>query len=1072
MNLSKLTDFLYSQGVQPLPEELADVLWLALRMENLSQAADKEEKKQKDRQEKTAEDMPPELPPEPSGRIPDKAEQKEDKLPLYPPEDQEEPGTAPEKRPRETGTRPFRAPAIPALPESLKLSRALRPLKRKIPSRSRMVLDEIATAEGIAEKKLWQPIFKGKPEPWLELALVVDDSPSMRLWYPTVFELYRMLICHGTFRDVRLWHLGCRKKKPILYKGSGDLRHPRELLHPEGRRLVIIVSDYAAPPWHTGEFDPWLRIWSRHQSTVLLHLLPPRFWKRGGLHRGTFVQFRSPLPGLANAGLITDAKNSHAAVLPIFTLEPESAALWAQMQAGHGEAPAVILDKTAAAFPFSKAAKKTKIMDASERLRRFRLSASPGAQALVRYCAAIPLTLPILRLLQAEFFPQSSQVHLAELFLSGLLTRKNPQEPEPDRFIYDFRPKLRDLLLDTLLADDILDIHNRLSVAIQRNLGKAADFFVLIPDLTADSGLRLNARSLPFAEVSITVLRRLGDIYADMAARLEQQVAVLKSGTVDRGEATIVSDKPEIFSEHTPSPQPFHDFFPDHTPGPAMVSLPGGTFIMGDDKSDRDNEKPAHPVTVSEFSVGQYPVTFEEYDLFCEAAKRVKPSDQGWGRGKRPVINVSWKDAVAYCKWLSEQTKQEYRLLTEAEWEYACRAGSETAYCFGDDKNLLAEYAWYGKTWDKGFTRPVGEKTPNAFGLYDVHGNIGEWAHDWYAGYSEEAQMNPEGSETGSARVIRGGCWGNSPHHVRSARRRRFVPDYCGVDLGFRLARTNPRPSYPFTLPEMVRLPSGTFRMGDSQGIGESWEKPVHKVTLGSFFVARYPITFAEYDQFCEAVKREKPGDEGWGRGKRPVINVSWEDAAAYCEWLNTQTKEKYRFLTEAEWEYACRAGSETAYFFGDDEKLLGDYVWHSENSGGKTHPVGEKKANAYGLFDISGNVWEWVQDWFGNYSKDAQTDPSGPDTGLYRVVRGGSWNDVAKWSRSAYRSYWNDPDANDRDRDLGFRLAKTEPRLSCRFTLPEMVRIPEGMFQMGDKSMSGDEKPVHDVTLDSFSIG
>ena len=112
-----------------------------------------------------------------------------------------------------------------------------------------------------------------------------------------------------------------------------------------------------------------------------------------------------------------------------------------------------------------------------------------------------------------------------------------------------------------------------------------------------------------------------------------------------------------------------------------MVWLPGGDFTMGHDDSPYGREKPAHPVHVAAFSIGQYPLTFTEYDRFCEATKRKKPVDQGWGREGRPAINVSWDDAQAYCRWLSEQTGEHYRLLTEAEWEYACRAGSTARWC-------------------------------------------------------------------------------------------------------------------------------------------------------------------------------------------------------------------------------------------------------------------------------------------------------------------------------------------------------------------------------------------------------
>jgi formylglycine-generating enzyme required for sulfatase activity len=201
------------------------------------------------------------------------------------------------------------------------------------------------------------------------------------------------------------------------------------------------------------------------------------------------------------------------------------------------------------------------------------------------------------------------------------------------------------------------------------------------------------------------------------------------------------------------------------------------------------------------------------------------------------------------------------------------------------------------------------------------------------------------------------------------------------------------------------------------------YEKSANEVSVDAFSIGQYPVTFEEYDRFCEVTRRKKPDDWEWSRGTRPAIGVSWEDAAAYCEWLSQQTGERYSLPTEAEWEYACRAGSETAYCFGDDEKQLSNYAWYLENAESKIHPVGEKLPNDWRLYDMHGNVWEWVQDWFGDYSKDYQRNPSGPEQGSNRVIRGGCWcYGVAELCRSAYRPYVVPGLRYD---FLGFRLAR-----------------------------------------------
>jgi len=256
---------------------------------------------------------------------------------------------------------------------------------------------------------------------------------------------------------------------------------------------------------------------------------------------------------------------------------------------------------------------------------------------------------------------------------------------------------------------------------------------------------------------------------------------------------------PRVEVKETPPPQPivpvyqpgqvFQDTLKDGSLGPKVVWLPKGKFKMGGD-GYYDDEKPIHEVTIGyEFGVGQYQVTFAEYDKFCDATKREKPSDVGWGRGNRPVINVNWNDAKAYCDWLSEQTGENYRLLSEAEWEYACRAGSTGKYCFGDDVNQLGNYGWYDKN-SGNQTHPVGEKKANKFGLYDMHGNVWEWCEDvWHDNYQGAPVDGSAWMSGDSLHLLRGGAWFLSDDYLRCAGRSGFDTSNWYGSGGLRISR-------------------------------------------------------------------------------------------------------------------------------------------------------------------------------------------------------------------------------------------------------------------------------------------
>jgi formylglycine-generating enzyme required for sulfatase activity len=237
--------------------------------------------------------------------------------------------------------------------------------------------------------------------------------------------------------------------------------------------------------------------------------------------------------------------------------------------------------------------------------------------------------------------------------------------------------------------------------------------------------------------------------------------------------------------------------------GPEMVALPAGSFNMGSPSGEtgRDSDEgPQRTVRIDyQFAVSRHEVTWAEWDACvsdggCNDGPVVAAGGaEGWGRGSQPVINVSWEDAVAYASWLSRRTGETYRLLSEAEWEYAARAGSQARWSFGEDESRLGNFAWFSSN-SGSRTQPVGGKTANGFGLYDMHGNVWEWVEDCYeAGYSEQPSDGSAFTKSScSDRVFRGGSWYVTPRYLRSADRIRNTPGYRGDILGFRLARTLP----------------------------------------------------------------------------------------------------------------------------------------------------------------------------------------------------------------------------------------------------------------------------------------
>ena len=471
-----------------------------------------------------------------------------------------------------------------------------------------------------------------------------------------------------------------------------------------------------------------------------------------------------------------------------------------------------------------------------------------------------------------------------------------------------------------------------------------------------------------------------------------------------------------------------------------MLLIPAGTFQMGcimpsDLHPCTVAQLPVHQVTLSRpFYLGRYEVTQAQW----QATMGSNPSSfqSQPDSPSCPVENVSWNTVQGYLG------ANGMRLPTEAEWEFACRAGTQTPFHNGStDDATVVSLGWVlGNA--AGRTHAVGGKAANGYGLHDLYGNVMELVFDRLSTYPSDPQTDPVVSQRGTlvTRIVRGGSW-FGPESLASSSQRFVVVPSEGVNyVGFRAAKQ------PFDLPawatlvevmpdpavvtdpalraaiiatgrpwrirdtatqvEMLLVPPGTFQMGCIEGSDQFGctpaEQPVHHVTLPhAFYMSRHELTQAQWMATMGSNPSMFQGQAD--SASRPVEQVSWNAIQAYLGATGM------RLPTEAEWEYACRAGTQTPFHNGStDDATLGALAWYGSccggNSGERTHAVGGKAANALGFHDMLGNVWEWVNDGYGPYPAEPQTNPAGAAGAATRVVRGGSFFDGSGSVRASYR--------------------------------------------------------------------
>ena len=551
------------------------------------------------------------------------------------------------------------------------------------------------------------------------------------------------------------------------------------------------------------------------------------------------------------------------------------------------------------------------------------------------------------------------------------------------------------------------------------------------------------------------VIRRSVTIESELRADRSYQLEASEDGENWRPIGAAVSGHFGLYSWHHPADsnaiqiyrilegEPLLDEFEIPGIGLRMVAIPAGQFTMGSSPSElgRDSaEGPQQAVEISEsFWMGRSEVTQADWRVLM-------PDNPSQFRGDHlPVETVSWEAALEFCQRLTEKERDAgrleegfvYRLPTEAEWEYASRAGTDSRFYWGDDLSLVrsGDYAWTAEN-SNGETQTVGRLAANPFGLYDSAGNVAEWVLDRFGEYSGDAAVDPLGPEAGEARVFRGGSWLFDADFGRSAARGALDPADANAAIGFRVvlgrdfgsgggvrAMRNelvvdllPQVEIPNDTMQLLRVEPGVFLMGSlpSESGRSAHEGPPRLVTITTpFWMGTHEVTQAQY----ELVIGENPSQL---KGPLlPVEGVTWDQARMFCERLTDQGRasgdlgpnEVYRLPTEAEWEYVCRAGTSTPFAFGDSldstqANFDGSKPYGSGQIGvvlGMQTEVGSYAPNAWGFYDLHGNVWEWCSDFY-NPTILGGEDPVGPSSGSHRVVRGGDFLSDGLSLRSANR--------------------------------------------------------------------
>jgi formylglycine-generating enzyme required for sulfatase activity len=869
---------------------------------------------------------------------------------------------------------PVRIPEAIALRNRREIARSFRPLMRKVPSKHRQVINEEATVIQFAETQTWSPVVQPEPERWLELAIVIEVTNIIDVWQDTIAEFQHLLERHGAFSNVRTWQLKANaagEPQLFLQTAAGlkrKARNPRELLDASGRRLILFLSDCTSRAWRSGKIPELLELWSRENPLTVVQLLPEPYWDRSALGLTYPVALRARRTGALSRDWILEG------------LSP-----WRRRRIPKGlKLPVVTLQ------PLSLKRWANAIAALSEQQT---MGVVLDFRAFAAENSVSPPTEPLTaKQLVRQFRATASQPaqELADMMAvlpvnwSVIrLVQKNWLQKAAD-----VSPETGTLYLAEIFLSGLLRPTGQ-----KRSSAQQYDFVEGVRDLLV-SWIPISEGQEVMAEIAEAVFKQLPQEIQD---RVNADIERRYGESLSYFEAFLIPDLPwgeaasaDIFSIAKVTGQVLRKWGGDYA---ALAERLERTPKNQESTSAEDLPAgwPAgfpRPKTLP-FEVATIAIEIDLQSFEFEMATVTQPRQRIIQELSDPVNAFQQIDEAVYHfanKHLSE-IEQAIFIQSWNDVTYE-RMGINLDY---HPRYLRTEA---GTLWNL-LSQVTGEKVHKA----TLQEAVLQWATADVPDVSIQRQQR-QGQQ--------------------------FIEDLGdGVTLA------------------MVAIPGGSFEMGSPEDEPERYdnEGPQHTVTVPPFFISKYPITQAQWQAISQLPQHNRslePDPSRFIGSNRPVEYISWFDAVEFCDRLSTHTGRDYRLPSEAVWEYACRAGTTTPFHFG--ETITPELANYNGNFNLRASPQGEYRqettdvgsypANAFGLRDMHGNVWEWCLDhWHDNY-EDPPTDGSAwltEDQEALRVLRGGSWSGFPRYCRSAYRG-GNDPGI--RDDYIGFRVVCVTPAL------------------------------------------